>query len=50
MLESNLEKTKEQAKVLKAAVDALSPSSGLIAKGLTGFINHFVALANSVIK
>ena len=50
MLEGNLEKTKAQAKLLKAAVDALSPSSGLIAKGLTGFINHFVGLVNSVIE
>lgn len=50
MLESNLETTKQHAKVLKAAVDVLSPSTGLIAKGLTGFINHFVSLTNQIIQ
>lgn len=39
-----------KAEVLKIAVDELSPSQGLIAKGLTGFINHFVSLVNSFTK
>lgn len=40
----------EKAEVLKMALRALSPSEGLIAQGLTGFINHFVAQVNSFIK
>jgi len=40
----------ENAKLLKIALDELSPSQGLIAKGLTGFINHFVAQMNLFIK
>ena len=36
--------------VLKIAVQELSPTEGLIAKGLTGFINHFVSQMNSFIK
>ena len=50
LLESNLQETLEFSKVLKAAVQELSPSEGLIAKGLTGFINHFVGLVNSLIR
>lgn len=40
----------EKASLLKIAIDELSPKQGLIAKGLTGFINHFVAQMNSFIK
>jgi DNA repair exonuclease SbcCD ATPase subunit len=40
----------DKAQVLKMALVALSPSEGLIAQGLTGFINHFVAQVNSFIK
>lgn len=40
----------EKAEVLKLAVTELSPSQGLIAKGLTGFINHFVGQMNAFIK
>lgn len=40
--------TKE--KTMKRALLALSPSQGLIAKGLTGFINHFIAQMNAVIE
>ena len=50
MLEENLAKSTELAKAYKAAVDELSPSKGLIAKGLTGFINHFVKMVNSIIE
>lgn len=41
---------KEKSEVLKIAITELSPSQGLIAKGLTGFINHFVAQVNNFIK
>lgn len=41
---------KEKSEVLKIAITELSPSQGLIAKGLTGFINHFVAQINNFIK
>jgi hypothetical protein len=40
----------EKSSLLKIAVDELSPTQGLIAKGLTGFINHFVAQMNNFIK
>lgn len=50
MLERNLSETEEFAKALKLAVDSLSPSTGLIAKGLTGFINHFTGLVNKLIE
>lgn len=35
---------------MKAAMKSLSPSTGLIAKGLTGFINHFIAQMNAIIE
>lgn len=50
ILENNLVETTEFSKVLKAAVQELSPSEGIIAKGLTGFINHFVGLVNGLIR
>lgn len=50
ILENNLVETTEFSKVLKAAVRELSPTEGLIAKGLTGFINHFVGLVNGLIR
>lgn len=37
-------------KLLDLACKELSPTSGLIAKGLTGFINHFILQMNSFIK
>jgi hypothetical protein len=49
MLESNVQESQEFAKVMKVAVDSLSPSKGLIAKGLVGFINHLVAMVNGII-
>lgn len=39
-----------QLKVLKLAMKALSPSEGLIAKGMTNFINHFLAQMNVFIS
>ena len=38
-----------ELKVLKMAQKALSPSEGLIARGMTGFINHFVKQVNQFI-
>lgn len=40
----------DKAEVLKIAVKELSPTEGLIAKGLTGFINHFVHQINTFIR
>ena len=40
----------DNVEILKIAVKKLSPSEGLIAKGLTGFINHFVLEMNNFIK
>lgn len=36
--------------VLKIMIKELSPTEGLIAKGLVGFINHFIRQMNSFIK
>ena len=40
----------ERGEVLKVALQALSPKDGLIAKGLTGFINHFIGQVNVFIR
>lgn len=48
-LSSQVNELEERAKVLKLAVKELSPSEGLIAKGLTGFINNFVFQMNTFI-
>lgn len=49
-LEENIFFSTENFKAMKLATDALSPSKGLIARGLTGFINHLVKMVNNVIK
>lgn len=49
-LQSQLKDYNEKVEVLKIAVKELSPSEGLIAKGLTGFINHFLNQVNKFIK
>lgn len=49
-LKSQITELSEKAEILKIAVKELSPAEGLIAKGLTGFINHFIAQVNSFIK
>lgn len=49
-LQENISLAEDYAKALKLAVDALSPSEGMIARGLTGFINHFVSLMNGLIQ
>lgn len=40
----------EQIRLLKQAEQALSPSTGLIAKGLTGFINWFLSRMNGFVR
>lgn len=40
----------DKLEVLKIAIKELSPTEGLIAKGLTGFINHFVQQMNIFIN
>jgi len=49
-IQTQIAELTEKGGVLKLAVQELSPTEGLIAKGLTGFINHFVAQVNSFIK
>lgn len=49
-LEQEVEELKSKEKLMKKAMLALSPSAGLIARGLTGFINHFIAQMNAVIE
>jgi hypothetical protein len=40
---------KHQSGLLQRAVKAMSPTEGLIARGLVGFMNHFLAHVNGVI-
>ena len=49
-LEADVDEYTRKAKLLKKSMDALSPKKGLIAKGLTGFINHFIEQMNAVIS
>jgi energy-coupling factor transporter ATP-binding protein EcfA2 len=49
-IENQIKELEEKHEVLKIATKELSPTEGLIAKGLTGFINHFVQQVNSFIK
>jgi DNA repair exonuclease SbcCD ATPase subunit len=49
-LEKVIADNQEYAKGLKVVVDSLSPKEGLIAKGLTGFINHFTKMMNGLIE
>lgn len=49
-IQLNLKELTEKSELLKIAIDELSPTEGLIAKGLTGFINHFLAQMNHFIK
>lgn len=49
-LKQQMVEHEEQIKLLKIAEQALSPSTGLIAKGLTGFINWFVSSMNQFVK
>lgn len=49
-LESSIESDKESLSYLGKALKVLSPSEGLIAKGMTGFVNHFTGLMNNIIN
>lgn len=49
-LNSQLQQNIKKFELLKIAVRKLSPNEGLIAKGLTGFINHFILELNIFIK
>lgn len=49
-LETMIKLTEGRSKALKDALKVLSPTEGMIAKGLTGFINHFTGLMNNVIE
>ena len=49
-IESQIAELDKSAEVLKIAVKELSPNEGLIAKGLIGFINHFVHQMNVFIQ
>lgn len=49
-LESTLTEFEIKQNLLKIAIKELSPTEGLIAKGLTSFINHFVKHINAFIK
>ena len=49
-IKKQLKELDDEAYVLHAMVKELSPSEGLIAKGLLGFINNFVKQMNSFIR
>lgn len=49
-LEFEIVRLTEMVEVLKIAVKELSPTEGLIAKGLTGFINQFIYQLNSFVR
>lgn len=49
-LEKMIADTEGRVRALKDALQVLSPSEGLIARGLTGFINHFTGLMNAIIE
>lgn len=49
-LQSQIDEYKRKQTVYRIAVKELSPTEGLIAKGLSGFINSFVAQVNTFIE
>lgn len=49
-LEAEVQTYTDKEKLMKKAMSCLSPSEGLIAKGLTGFINHFINQMNALIE
>ena len=49
-IDKQIKELTDKEELLKIAVKKLSPTEGLIAKGMTGFINHFVKQMNSFIK
>ena len=48
-LESEIERLKAESRLLSLAIDELSPSSGLIARGMTESINNFIEDTNEFI-
>lgn len=49
-IEAQLKELNDKSEVYKILIKELSPTEGLIAKSMTGFINHFVYQINSFIK
>lgn len=49
-LQNQISDYQEQIRLMKLAEQALSPSTGLIAKGLTGFINWFISKMNGFVS
>lgn len=49
-LEDEVAECRRREIVMNKAMNALSPTKGLIARGLTGSINHFIAQANAIIE
>lgn len=49
-LASEIEELQAELRLLKLAQKSLSPTGGLIAKGMTGFINHFLEQMNRFIE
>ena len=49
-IEEQLRDLEDRKDILKILVKEMSPNEGLIAKSLTGFINHFLYQINSFIK
>lgn len=49
-IESNIAQLEEHRVLLAMTEKELSPTSGLIAKGLTNFINHFLSQKNAYIR
>ena len=50
MLEAEIAKNVTEEKIYKALLDELSPTTGLIAEGMVGFINDFIGAMNTLIK
>lgn len=50
MLEKEIAKNTESERLYKIILDELSPSTGLIAEGMIGFINEFIDTMNTLIK
>ncbi len=48
-LKAQIEKLEKSQKAHQALADALSPTDGLIAEGMLGFIRHYVARMNALI-
>lgn len=49
-LEGEIEDCRIKERLMKVALEKLSPSKGLIGRGLTGFINQFIEQINHVIE